>query len=303
MAIIEGKRAFLYKLLPLDLYLKIIYRKYHHKRLNLKNPKLFSEKLFWLKKYNMNTQKDLIMKCYDKYLVRDYVKHKIGSEYLTELYGVFDDVAEIEFDNLPDKYIMKITQSCGFNIIHNEASCYTNSDICEAMKNWKKQQEDMKIIEKNLREESFYFDGNPRIICEECLQDKDGNIPNDVRFFCFNGIPQFFCIDYDTIDESGNKKHDFFYRNVYSIDGTFIPVEIGRPNNPKIQMPHIKNFSKMVEISKKLSEDFLFVRVDLYNVDGRIIFGELTWMPQGGNMPINPKEYDYKFGTYLNLPL
>ena len=112
-------KELLYKGLPKKKYLKVIYRYYHNKNLDLNSPKNFSEKLFWLKLYNQEYCSDLIQKCYDKYTVRKYITDRVGEEFLPKLYGVYDNAEEIDFDSFPDKYVLKVTQSCGYNIINN----------------------------------------------------------------------------------------------------------------------------------------------------------------------------------------
>lgn len=291
----------IYMILGERTYLQFSYLYYHRGFLHLHNPKRYSEKLYWLKQYYGNEMKELIQLCYDKYTVREYVKRKIGDKYLTQIYGVYHKADQIEFEKLPKEFVLKITQSSGCNIVVNSNNKKTFNEIRNTLGEWLKYTNSEKRI-TNAREEAYYFDGNAKIICEEYLKTQDDNIPEDIRFFCFNGEPKFFCVDFQSTDCEGNKLHDY-YRNTYSVETKeFIPVNFGRKYNDDFKAPDLKNWDEMVTIAKKLSEDFPFVRVDLYNINGRIVFGELTWIPQGGMGRITPKKFDYKFGSMLCLP-
>lgn len=292
-------RRLLYKKVKRKTYLKILYYWYHRKRLNIDLPHKYSEKLFYLKIYNAQYLKDLVQLCYDKYTVRSYVAKLIGVEYLTKLYGVYKKPEEIKFDEIPDKFVLKITQSCGYNIIQNGNNSMAHEEMIKTLNNWL-----LEVNEKQKQtetEESYYFTGNAQIICEEFLTDEKGEMPLDIRFFCFNGKPQFYCVDFNSTDALGNKR-EVYYRNTYDMKHNLIPVNLGRNFRLEYERPQLKNFDEMVKIAMKLSQDFIFVRVDLYNIDGRIVFGELTWIPQGGGGVITPSHYDEEFGRLLKLP-
>lgn len=291
-------RTFLHKNMKEAAYLKLTYLIYQHGFLNLECPKRFTEKLFYLKSY-YRTQKDFIQEIYDKYTARDYVERKIGKQYLSKLLGVYDDAGEIDFGTLPDKFALKITQSCGYNLFCTGRGHLDEEETKRQMGKWLREVNS----DKNREEDDcgYYFNGRAKIICEEYLEDSDGNIPLDIRLWCFNGKVKFYCMDFDTVDDEGNKKK-FYYRNTYNAKGKLVPVNLGRPYNTKFEKPEFSNFGEMVKVAEKLAEDFVFVRVDLYNIDGRIVFGELTPIPQSGAGRITPKKYDYKFGTMLKLP-
>ncbi|MBU5305924.1 ATP-grasp fold amidoligase family protein [Eubacterium callanderi] len=292
-------RIILYKKIKKETYLKILYFWYHKKKLNIDSPQRYSEKIFYLKIYNGIYLKELLQICYDKYTVRNYVTKIVGKKYLTKLYGVYKKPEEIKFNDLPDKYVLKVTQSCGYNIVQNGYNLMTHKEIIETLNNWLLEvNENQKQIET---EENYYFTGDAQIICEEFLMDENDEIPLDIRFFCFNGKPQFYCIDFDSTDKFGNKKK-IYYRNTYDMDHNLIPVNLGRDYRPEYEHPQLKNFDEMIRVAMKLSEDFIFVRVDLYNIDGRIVFGELTWIPQNGGGRITPSHYDEEFGRLLKLP-
>lgn len=291
-------RGFMYRHMSEPAYLKAIYLVCHRGILHLEHPKRFTEKLFYLKLYN-RTQKDFIQGIYDKYTARAYAEKKIGVQYLSKLLGVYDDVDEIDFEKLPDKFALKVTQSSGCNLFCNGKENFCVEKAKRQMKIWQREMNGKSCL--GAPEEEYFFDGDSKIICEEFLEDTEGNIPLDVRFWCMNGKVKFYCLDYDTVDEEGNKKK-FYYRNTYTVKGKLIPVNLGRPYNIALERLELPHFGEMIRIAEKLSEDFVFVRVDLYNVDGRIVFGELTPLPQSGCGRITPKRYDYRLGEMLRLP-
>jgi len=290
-----------YKALPLESYLKLMYKWYHGGRLDFDNPKRYSEKLFWLKKYNGENNLALIRKCYDKYRVREYMQEKGLIEHMPELYGVYNSPDEIDFSKFPTKYVIKISQSCGFNYINNGNVDIDEERIKQELLVWLNMAKDKTAMKKAYKDEHYYFDGNAVIICEEYLECKNGSPCVDMGVFCFNGEPMFACYDIDAIDENGFRKKSY-YRNTYTPDWELIPVDLGRKRNEGIFVEKPKNFDKMIEISKIISKDFPFVRVDLYNRDGQIFLGEITFIPQGASQKILPIEFDYKFGEYLALP-
>ena len=291
-------RGRMYKSTKETTYLKILYLIYQRGILHLNNPKRFSEKLFYLKLY-YRTQKDFIQEIYDKYTARAYAEKKIGEQYLSKLYGVYDSADEIDFERLPDKFAIKVTQSSGCNLFCNGKDKFQVEEARKQMNIWQQAMDSKEYLESS--EEGYFHTGKSKIICEEFLEDSEGNIPLDIRLWCFNGKVKFYCMDFDTVDEEGNKKK-FYYRNTYMVKGDLVPVNLGRPYNTAFKRMDLPHFREMVQVAEKLAEEFVFVRVDLYNIDGRIIFGELTPLPQSGSGRITPRKYDYKFGKMLKLP-
>lgn len=299
---IKGKlNYFAYKMLPRNGYLRFSYWYYHRKNLHINSPKRFSEKLFLLKIYNGIVHKDLIQQCYDKYTVRKYVSTKIGEKYLTHLYGVWEDASKIDFEGLPEKCVFKISQSSGCNIICQSGYKNRQEQIRKQLQEWLDEQNNCSQVEEISKYEAYCCTYKSVIICEELLELANYNIPDDIRFYCFNGKVEFISIDYDTVSDSGEKLHDY-YRNVFDINGNFWDVEFGRENNANLKFPQIDNLEEMVSISQTLAEPFEFARIDLYNVEGRIVFGEITWIPMGGAGKIQPDTFDYKLGEKLDIP-
>lgn len=303
MSSLKGKlKIGLFEMLPVKTYLKICFRKYHGRPLDFDDPKTYSEKLFWLKLFNGENCKETVQRCYDKFTAREYIKEKVGEKYLPKLYGVYNSVEDIDFTALPSKYAIKVTQSCGYNIINDGKHGISIEEVKRKLNGWLHEVRNLKECRRKYKEEAYCFNGQAKIICEEYLEDKNGLVCTDSGFFCFNGVPKFYDIVYDSVDfETGIKIEDF-PRNVYDMDGNFMPVSIGRPTNEALGRREYKNFREMEAIAAKLSEGFPFMRVDLYNIDGRVVVGELTFIPQGGCGRITPVEYDRQFGQWLELP-
>lgn len=253
------------------------------REIDLQNPKTFSEKIQWIK---LNYRNNLMTRCADKFEVRDYIKEKNLDYILNDIYGVYDAVSEIDLSKLPNEFVLKATHGSGWNSI-----CYNKESL-----NWK---DEFKKIEEwlntnyyNIGREWVYKNIKPRIICEKLLIDEESSLPKDYRFFCFNGQPKLIQVD---VDQSQGRK-----RNIYDINWNKMAFEHGFPMS-KSTHKKPKNLSLMIEIAEKLSEDFPFVRVDLYNINGKIYFGELTFYPGNGFGVFKPDVYDSVIGSYLDL--
>ncbi len=259
------------------------YKKAMKKKIDLNNVTTFNEKLQWLKLYWHN---DLAIKCADKYLVREVVKERYGDHILNTLYGVYDDANEIDFDKLPDKFVLKVNHGCGYNIFCKDKSQLNVSKVRKELNKMLKQ----KYYVYNY--EWIYEGIKPKIICEELLEYKENGFPADYKFFCCNGEPKFMFIATDRYIDT---RFDF-----YDLDFNKIPVKQHYENSQKvIEKP--ANFEKMIEISKCLAKDFPFVRIDLYNINGKIIFGEYTFFHFTGQEKFEPEEYDKIFGEMIDI--
>lgn len=274
------------RILPDDIYLRIAYRAIMRERLNLKSPKTFNEKLQWLKLYNRKPDYTMMV---DKLGVREYISKTIGDEYLVPLLGVWDNFDDINFDDLPKKFVLKCTHDSGGLIICNDKD---KLDIKEARKK----------INKSLKRNYYYNcrewpykNVKPRIICEELLETQDGCLPNDYKFHCFNGQPDnvMVCIE----RSSGNPKF-FFFDYKWSLL-RYNKSGINAPKNFTLSKP--KKIDEMFKIAKILSKDLPFVRVDLYCEGDKIYFGELTFFPQSGFDSNLLKETDILFGDKIRL--
>lgn len=301
MSLRNKLRVLAYKLLPIKAYLKIGYRYMYHRKLNLDNPTLLSEKWYWLKIYYKNHYYDTIRQCYDKYTVREYLKNKGCDKYLTQILGVYDSADDIDFDKLPNQFVLKITQSSGYNIICHDKSNLNFNETRRILNLWLKEVNNPK--NQNRTEESYYFTGEAKIICEEYLMDDNGEIVEDIKLFCLNGKVCFSYITFDSVDENGNKKEKYDL-NVYDREWELLPINWGSNHNYnkeiKVNKPYM--YEELVSVAEKMAEDFPFVRVDLYCTGSHIYFGELTWCPTGGNSFVREPEYDRIFGEMLMLP-
>ncbi len=294
-------KKFLYRNIPVRAYLKILYWVRFSSIIDIDDPKKFSEKIFCLKIINGRGDVGIYQKCYDKFTVREYIKEKLGEKQgeaiLNELYGVYDSVDQIDFDALPNQFVIKVTQSSGYNVICPDKTKLNIEKAKSELKKWLSESN-----EPQSDEEEYESTGNAKLVCEKFLQEKDGSIPSDVRVYCFNGKAKLFVIDFGTTEPNG-KHSEHVIRNVYDLDWQLLDVDLGRPHDPAYVMKKPDNLTDIIKVAEKLAEDFFFVRVDLYNIDGKEIkFGELTWIPMGGSCVINPVEYDYILGEWLTIP-
>lgn len=260
-------------------------------RLNLKNPKRFTEKLQWYKLYYRNP---LMVQCVDKYDVREYVRSKGLEDILIPCYGVFNSVEEIDWDALPDSFVMKDTLGGGGNSVAIVRSKENNNilDLKTKAEAWASKP----INKKGSGREWPYYSGKKhRIIIEHLLVDEDHVEEgiNDYKIYCFNGKP--FCINVDYA-RFGNHR-----RNYYDTSWNRLNVE---SNYPKSEHDFLApaNLEKMLDIAHRLSSDFPFVRVDLYNIKGNIFFSEMTFFPASGYMWYRPDEFDFILGEQFILP-
>lgn len=254
---------------------------------NLAEPSSFAEKIQWLKLYWYD---ELAVQCADKYLVRSYVSETIGENYLNELLGVYEDINTIDFETLPEHFVLKGTHGSHFNIICSDKSSLDWNKEKAKLRRWSS----INYYWQN--REWVYRDLKPRFIVEKYLDDKSGSSLTDYKFYCFNGEPKFCQI----IKNRGvNESIDF-----YDLEWKHLPFTgLRRINFSDLNISKPKGYELMIELAKKLASPFLFVRVDFYNIDGRIIFGELTFFPQSGLGEFSPIEYDRKIAEQLILPI
>ena len=255
--------------------------------LDLENPKTFNEKIQWLKLYDSTALKTRLA---DKYLVREWIKEKIGEEYLIPLLGVWDKFDDIDFEKLPNSFVLKTNHGSAMHIIVKDKS---NFDISAAKQKFDKWLKTNYTLCYGL--ELHYTDIKPKIIAEEYIENDNSDL-SDYKIFCFNGKPH--CIEYLKDRNTTGLKVAFFDLNWKKLPFTnanypLIEDEISKP----------KNLDLMVQLAEKLAEGFAFVRVDFYALnDGSIKFGEMTFTPASGVMKWSPKEQDLIMGSLLKLP-
>lgn len=277
--------------LPDERYAKWFYKIYTKKNLDLKNPTRFNEKLWWLK---LNNRDPLLTKCSDKHLVRGYVSDCGYSDILIPQVGVFDSANDINFSQFKESVIAKCNNGSGWNVLYSPDMADFNE---REAKN--KLARALKTRYHLVSREWNYKNIPPKIVVERVVRDKAGNLPSDYRFFCFAGTPKLLMMDFGVLDNNGAHQHKF-PRNIYDMDFQLLPIRFGRDNyTGEVKKP--ENFERMKEIAAKLSQPFPMCRVDLYNLDGKIYFGELTFYHGGCCQEITPEEWDLKMGSWIDL--
>lgn len=276
--------TFMHKCLSDEIAISILYKMYIKKKLRLDNPETYNEKLQWLKLY---WRDDLAIKCSDKYEARNVVENRGCKDILNELYAVYNNADEIDFDKLPNSFVLKLNHGSGYNIFCKDKS---KLNINKTRKDLNKMLKDNYYL---YYYEWVYKGIKPKIICEKLFDISQG-YPNDYKFYCFNGEPKFLFIATERYIDT---RFDFF-----DVDFNRIPVKHTFNNSDKLIEKPIC-FDKMIEIAKILSKGFPHVRIDLYEVDAKIYFGEFTFFPCSGFVTFEPESYDYEFGKYLKLPL
>lgn len=247
---------------------KIYYGTKLKKKLNLKKPETFNEKLMWIKLNELDNN-ELVKKCADKYRVREYVKDCGCGEILNELVGVYDNANEIDFDELPQKFVLKCNHVAGYNIICKDKEKLNIKKTIRKLNKW------LKTDYWKFVAEVQYKNIEKKIVCEKYLEaDGDKGI-EDYKIYCFNGKPEFcmVCVERNL----GKTKYYFLDREWKILKINKLGLEL--KDNFKIDKP--KSIDKMYEYAEKLAKPFKFVRVDFYNYKDKPIFGELTFTPAG----------------------
>jgi hypothetical protein len=249
---------------------------------DLRHPSTFNEKLHWLKLNDRNTFYSTLV---DKYAVRNYVTERIGEKYLIDIIGIYRNAEEIDFEKLPERFVMKATHGSGWVIVCNNKQELIQREALQKMKYW---------LNTNFYEmwgEWPYKNVEPGIVCEKNIAPSSQGIP-DYKFYCFNGIPRFVHVDMDRFE-----KHT---RNFYDLNWQRLPFSLCYPNNETDAFKP-KCLEEMIHLAEKLSIGLKFVRVDLYEVQGKVYFGELTFYPGNGLEMFSPSKYDSEIGKYLQL--
>lgn len=275
-------------ILPDQLYLRMMFKCRMGYRLHLKKPVTFSEKLQWLKLYN---RKDIYTTMVDKYRVKDYVANILGEEYIIPTLGVFKKFEEIDFSKLPKQFVIKCNHDSGGLIIVRDKS--------------KVEYESMQRIISETMHNNYYLHGREwpyknidrRIIVEKYMEDNSGVSLRDYKFYCFNGEPKFLYLS-EGLENHETAKISFvtldwtlaeFYRKDYQ---TFTEL----PEKPI-------NFQKMIDSARLLAKSIPFVRIDFYEINGHMYFGEITFFPTSGMAKFYPEQYDELLGHMIQLPL
>jgi len=288
---IVSKFRILLKVLFIDFYMyfpKLISDKNHSKLLywcmfgkvpNLENPTTFNEYICAekIKDYKLD-----YWKYADKYQAREYVAEVIGDKYLNEVIGIYNSFDEIDFEKMPKTFVMKGTHGSSYNIIVTDKDKLDKNNARKKFNKWLKENFYLKDREKN------YKNIKPRIMVDKFLSPEDGII-EEFKLFCFNGKVKM--ISYNK-GEGQDRRTRLFDENWNKLDVVYGYSGFDVKNLPD-------NKDEFIEIAEKLAEPFEFIRVDLYNIDGKIYFSELTFHPGGGLVPFNPPEFDKTLGSFL----
>lgn len=248
------------------------------------NLKTFNEKLQWLKiNDRFEEKKELV----DKYMVRYFVKEKIGEQYLVPLLGAWDKYEDVDFDKLPDSFVLKCNHGSGWNAVIKNKNTVDLEELRTNFVSWLN---------------TDYSDGpgleiqykgiHPRIVAEEMLVDSAGETP-DYKFFVFNGVVRYIQVD---IDRSTSHK-----RNIYTPEWEYLPVSICYPTAPGIKLEKPNKLAEMIKIAEMLGKGFRHVRVDMYYVKDKIYFGELTFSHGNGIEQFVPESFGEEMGKWINV--
>ena len=268
-------------------FLRLAYRVNMRRKLDLDNPKTFNEKLQWLKLYDRRPE---YIEYVDKFEVKKYIAKEIGEKYVIPTYGVWDRFTDIDFETLPKQFVLKCTHDSGSVVICKDKDEF---DVKSAEKK----------ITKGLKRNLFWYGREwpykkvvPRIIAEKYMEDNVTEELRDYKFFCFNGEVKALFVATDRQKEGEEVKFDFF-----DINYKHLAMKQGHPN-ALIYPAKPKNFEEMCMLAGKLSKNIPQLRVDFYEVNGDVYFGELTFSHFGGLMPFNPEKWDAIFGNWIQLP-
>lgn len=252
--------------------------------LNLDDPQSFNEKIQWLK---LHDRKDVYTQMVDKSEAKKYVASIIGEEYINPTICLYDSVKDIDFDKLPNQFVLKCTHDSGGIVICNDKAKFDKTAALQKLDFF---------LHRNyflFNREWPYKNVKPRILAERYLVDESGWQLKDYKVFCFNGEPKFIEVDYD--------RYVHHKLNVYDLDWNYIDFYMTSHNDPNVIIEKPKKLELMLELCRKISKDIKFLRVDFYSIGDQLYFGELTFHPGSGFIDFYPKEYDWKLGKMLNL--
>lgn len=266
-------------------YLSVKYFLARRRIVHWKHPRRFNEKLQWLKLHCDDLKRKYLV---DKYEVKRVIKDIIGEGCVIPNYGVWEKFEDIDFEKLPNKFVLKCTHDSGGIVICTDKSSFDYNNA-------------KKVLNQHLKKDYFYENREygyqfvqPRILAEKYMVDESGWQLKDYKVFCFNGEPKFVEVDYDRY--VGHKL------NVYDLDWNYMDFYMTSHNDPNVLIPKPERLDDMLEFSRKLAKDEFFLRVDFYSIGEYIYIGELTFYPGAGCIDFHPDKYDYILGDMLRIP-
>ncbi len=273
-------------ILPDRLFIRLEFFRNFGRFPDLKDPKTYNEKLQWLK---LHDRKPEYSRMVDKYEAKLYIAERIGEQYIIPNLGVWDDFDDIDFDKLPDQFVLKTVHDCGGVVICQDKNKLDKVEVKRFLR-WH-QKRNYYLYQR----EWPYKNVKPRILAEQFMEDAATGELRDYKFFCFNGEPKAMFIASER-QTAGETKFDFFDMEFNHID-----VRNGHPNADVLPEKPVC-FEKMKELAKKLSTGIPHIRVDFYEMNGKLYVGELTFFHWSGIVPFEPEQWDYTFGEWLELP-
>lgn len=274
--------------LPDKMYIRLYYRLRTGRKLNMKNPETFNEKIQWMK---FNYRFPLQSVVSDKLLVRDYVRKKVGEKYLIPLLGQWNHFDEIDFHNLPDQFVLKCNHDSGGLVVCQDKS------VLDYKKAKRKIEKSLKSNFYTVGREYQYRNIKPMILCEKFISE-NGKVPVDYKIYCFNGKPDVMLVCRNRFSHKSHKAEYMFYDQNWN----FLPWIKGDEKKKDPGLPRPENMAEMMEVAKKLSEDFIYARIDLYNINGKIYFGEITLSPNSGFYSGLTEKTDRLLGEKIHIP-
>jgi len=268
-----------------EFYVKAYYRLIMGEKLNLENPQTFNEKLQWLKLYDRKPEYTQMV---DKVAAKEYVAKIIGEEHIIPTLGIWDKFEDINFDKLPNQFVLKTSHDSGGVVICKDKSKFNIENAKFKLR-------------KHLKKKSFYLTREwpykhvvPRILAEKYLVDESGVELKDYKIFTFDGVPKLIQVDFCRF-----KDHK---RNVFTVDWEFLNITIKYPNNPDYRILKPNQLDNILKVAAILSKGIPHVRVDFYCFKEKYYFGELTFYHGGGMEKFTPEKWDYTLGNWIELP-
>ena len=269
-------------------YINIMYRAAFDKKIDWVNPKTYNEKLQWLKLYDRRPEYTIMV---DKYAAKEYVSKIIGSQYIIPTLGIWDRFGDIDFDSLPDQFVLKCTHDSGGLVIVKDKSDF---DMTGARKK----------LETCLKRNYFwkgrewpYKNVRPRIIAEKYMVDESNSELKDYKFFCFSGNVKYLFVASDRNIPGREVKFDYF-----DIHFNRLPMRQSVHPTSEYKIDRPETFDEMIQVAERLAKNIPQVRIDLYEINGSVYFGEYTFFHHGGFVPFIPDRYDYEWGALIELP-
>jgi hypothetical protein len=263
-----------------EVYITVRFKKVFRREINLLHPCTYNEKIQCLKLYNHDP---LMTKLADKYEVRRYVAERGFAHTLNELYGVYERTADINLESLPDQFVMKATHGSGWNILCPDKNSFDWNAARRQLDQW------LRMDYSSLGKEWAYKNIRPRIVVERYL----GYQINDYKFSCFNGVPRYIGVDIDRLIHHK--------RNIYDTNWNLLPINMNYDNFDSSRVPKPHSLPELLEVAAGLARGLPFVRVDLYEVEGRVYFGEMTLYPSAGLQRFTPVTIDDEWGRLFDV--